>query len=1274
MSGLEHSQKAPLQRAVSDLERAFLVARRSALLLLTKLDRLAHFQRLAVLWAMGSIALALVTFVCFRFGLNFAGAAFAFLIVIVFLSLLDSFVSSALFSVIAIGCLNFFFVEPLYTFEVADAQDVIALAAFLTTSLAVTGLVRRARALGEVRSEQGRLLDLITDAVFVRDRADVIIYWNRGAEQLYGWKREEAVGKVTHELLQTVFPVPLAEITETLSRTGRWEGELVHKSRAGAKVSVASRWSLQQDERGLTLGTLESNTDITERKRAEEAQRRSQAAYLAEAQKLSHTGSFGWNASNGEIFWSDETFRIFGYEPTTRPSIEMVLQRVHPDDVALVRQVVDRAASDNQNFDFEHRLLMPDGSVKHLHVVAHAGPNGSDHLQFIGAVSDITARKQGFAKLEASEQRYRHLFHHMPVALWQLNARGVLDLFKQLRSQGVTDLGAHFDAHPGLLQRCMEMLIIEEVNEHTVQMLGGRNTSEFVGTSIARYFPENSATFRRSMVSRYRGDPNYAAETKLFTLDGRVVDVLYTASRVGPISEPGLSLLGVIDITERKKAEESLRRSEQRYQSLFQAMAVSFFEVDYTSSRQMLRVLRDDGVVDFRRYFKENPAFVRQIMQATRVVDVNDQAVALFGRGSKEEFLTSGGTFWPEESIQDYIEAVLASLERNQAFSAETRMRKLDGTIFDAHFTAWYAPEDTARGLVGVIDITARKQAFLALERSEQRYRHLFNYMPIALQQLDATRLVELFKALRAQGITDLGPYFDAHPDFLKQCMEALIVEEVNQRTVQLLGVRDAGELVGKPVGPSWGERPDTFRRAMETRFRGATSFEEETKWVRRDGRTVDVLFTASRVGPIDGPGISLVGAMDISQRVQAFLALEKSEQRYRHLFHSMPLALWQLNGQRLGDMFRELRAQGVNDLSAHIDDHPGFVSDMIDAMVVEEVNDYAVKMFGARDRNELLGPTHWLWAKNTDTPRRAFEGRWLGREFFQETTKLATRDGRVIDALYTVARPRLDAGLPIAFATMIDLTEQVRAQTELQQVRADFAHAARISMLGELTASIAHEVNQPLAAIAAGGEAGLRWLARPTPDVDEVRELTKGVVADARRASEIIARIRTMATRRAPEQKLLLLDDVIREALLFLRHEVQSRGVMVSHFPATAAPKVFADRTQLQQVIVNLAVNAMQAFEHAGSSKRNIAIRTVAHDPASLRCSVEDSGPGLEAQHVSRLFDSFFTTKDGGMGMGLRICRSVIEAHGGRIGADNESSLGGARFYFTVPVATTVT
>jgi PAS domain S-box-containing protein len=257
-------------------------------------------------------AIALATWACFQLSLNLATTSLVFLIIIGLLSLMDSFISSAIFSVIAVGLLDFFFTEPLFSFEVTSMEDITTLVAFIITSMAVTGLVRRVRGLGEAHREQTRLLDLTHDPVIVRDLNDTVTYWNRGAEEIYGWKREEALGKVTHQLLRTIFPVPLEQITETVRATGRWEGELLHTRRDGTQVTVASRWSLQRDDSRHPLGTIETNNNITEQKRAEDALRRTQETYLAEAQQLSHTGSFGWNVSTGEIFWSEETFRIFG--------------------------------------------------------------------------------------------------------------------------------------------------------------------------------------------------------------------------------------------------------------------------------------------------------------------------------------------------------------------------------------------------------------------------------------------------------------------------------------------------------------------------------------------------------------------------------------------------------------------------------------------------------------------------------------------------------------------------------------------------------------------------------------------------------------------------------------------------------------------------------------------------------------------------------------------------------------------------------------------------
>jgi PAS domain S-box-containing protein len=259
-----------------------------------------------------------------------------------------------------------------------------------------------------VLREQAGLLDLTHDTVFVRDMNDVVTYWNRGAEELYEWKRGEAVGKITHQLLQTIFPMPLEDIMAELLRTGRWEGELVHTKKDGTRAIVASRWSVQRDIRGHPVGILETNNDVTERNQAEDALRRSDA-YLAGAQKLSLTGSFGWKVSSGELFWSDETFRIFGYDRTTKPSLELVIQRTHPTDTARVRQLIDRASRDKRDWKLEHQLLMPDGSVKSVNVVARAVRDESGGVEFLGSIMDVSAAKQAEQELRQAHAELAHV-------------------------------------------------------------------------------------------------------------------------------------------------------------------------------------------------------------------------------------------------------------------------------------------------------------------------------------------------------------------------------------------------------------------------------------------------------------------------------------------------------------------------------------------------------------------------------------------------------------------------------------------------------------------------------------------------------------------------------------------------------------------------------------------------------------------------------------------------------------------------------------------------
>ncbi|OSJ07840.1 hypothetical protein BST63_39850 [Bradyrhizobium canariense] len=283
---------------------------------------------------------------------------------------------------------------------------------------------------------------------------------------------------------------------------------------------------------------------------------------------------------------------------------------------------------------------------------------------------------------------------------------------------------------------------------------------------------------------------------------------------------------------------------------------------------------------------------------------------------------------------------------------------------------------------------------------------------------------------------------------------------------------------------------------------------------------------------------------------------------------------------------------------------------------------------------------------------------------------RLRMPDGR-IKYLWVSARAMSHEGGRLeCLGAAQDITRRRLAEDARDKVRSELAHVSRVVSLGALTASIAHEVNQPLASILTSGETALRWLNQPEPNFERVQQVLKRVVNDARRAADVIDRVRTMASKGASRRSETALADIITECTALLHQELQSRNVSNSLDLASDLPKVMVDRTQLQQVIVNLVVNAAQAITISDAARRNIAIRTQQVDSETVCCIVEDSGPGIDAEHLPRLFDSFFTTKETGMGLGLPIAQSIIEAHNGTIRADNSSSLGGARLIIELPAS----
>jgi PAS domain S-box-containing protein len=378
------------------------------------------FWRVGAQFLTGVLALAVLTFVCLRLQVHSSITVCLYLILVVLVSLADSFLSSVVVSLLATGCLDYYFVPPLHSFEVGEPLNQLAVVAFLTASAVVTVLASR-----------------------------------------------------------------------------------LHKARR------------------------ESYADMASRRRAEEALRRSEA-YLADAQGLSHTGSFGWRVGTNEIVWSAETSRIFEYAPTEKATLERIVERVHPEDAPAMRQTIERAAREGEDFEHHYRLQMPDGSVKYLHVAAHAQSDAAGGIEFVGAVMDETAAKQAEEALRRSEQQWRDVFENNPTMYFMVDAHGT----------------------------------IMAVNPFGAEQLGHK-VDELVGQPVLQLFfdaDREAAQSRAAQCLQHLGQ-SMNWELRKVRKDGEVLWVRETARAVLRGNQP-VVLIACEDITERKSAEEKIRQQE----------------------------------------------------------------------------------------------------------------------------------------------------------------------------------------------------------------------------------------------------------------------------------------------------------------------------------------------------------------------------------------------------------------------------------------------------------------------------------------------------------------------------------------------------------------------------------------------------------------------------------------------------------------------------------------------------------------------------------------
>jgi signal transduction histidine kinase len=396
---------------------------------------------------------------------------------------------------------------------------------------------------------------------------------------------------------------------------------------------------------------------------------------------------------------------------------------------------------------------------------------------------------------------------------------------------------------------------------------------------------------------------------------------------------------------------------------------------------------------------------------------------------------------------------------------------------------------------------------------------------------------------------------------------------------------------------------------------------------------------------------------------------LSREKHRFHSIFDGTAVGFWEIDLTDMRSMLMDL-APDSGEIARLVAADTSLVRRCLALTPVLDLNAKAAGTFRV-ERSMAIGRPLGQWVPDEGLP--AWNGNLIayltGAEAFEAETIMQREDGSMIDVLLSCAFPKQREEQVIVIVGIVDISARISKERELARVQAHLAHAARVATLGELMASIAHEVNQPLAAILANGNAAVRWLRRAEPDIEEAQAALVRMISEGARASEVIARTRRMAIKGGETRASLSVPEMIQDAVEITQRQVASLGASISVSFETDLPEIVGDRIQLQQVVINLIVNAAQAMNGRERAANTITLRTHLSD-GDLVIDVVDTGPGLSREACEQVFDAFYSTKADGMGMGLSIARSIIRAHGGTIQASSADG-GGTCFRITLPIGT---
>lgn len=608
---------------------------------------------------------------------------------------------------------------------------------------------------------------------------------------------------------------------------------------------------------------------------------------------------------------------------------------------------------------------------------------------------------------------------------------------------------------------------------------------------------------------------------------------------------------------------------------------------------------------EWREVFEHNPVMYFMVDSAEIVLSVNSFGAAQLGYSVDELLGRSVLTVFREDDRATVQRNVAACLDNiGQTRSWEIRKVRKDGSQIwvRENAKAVRRANDQQIVLIACEDITDRVQAENALRRNE---------MYLA----------------EAQRLSHTGSFgWHVGTGEIVWSEETFSIFGYDKDSLITL------EMMMERVHP---DDRSGVARTIEQASRDGRDFQHFYRLSLPGGRTKHV-HAVARAARSDSGEMVFIGAVtDITARKLIEAELRESEQRFRDYAETASDWFWETDpDHRLTTLSHE----------------GGIVSGRIGGLAWEYAADLEEE------------PQKW---------RLHFDDLAARRPFRNFRYRVSAPDG-MSSYVETSGKPVFDAnGRYLGYRGVAsDVTAAARAEhaeEALREAQANLERVTRVTTLGELTASIAHEVNQPLAAVVANAAAGLRWLDRETPDVPEARRSLQMVMDDANRAGEVIRRVRGLVKKGAIEKVPLDLNEVVREVTGLVQQQLSNRRVALRLDLDPALPSVRADRVQLQQLLLNLVINAMEAMEQVTDRSLELSIRTMRDDAGQVVLTVRDCGVGIDGAVAHRLFDAFFTTKGSGMGMGLSICRSIIEAHGGRLTASPNDGPG-ATFGFTLP------